>query len=284
MGGLNLRDGYEFDPEAYAGEGGGILGMLNRYMQQQNQQQQGVDFGSTPNGAPEFGPEISFSPQGGLLGSLMSLQAEQSAYQPAAVIGGQAPPAWPNPNFRQLARLPNATLAQGMIGRSSLPGDQPNSAISQSGADPAAQPQRSLADRLQAYWDHPDPHGLIAMLKAASNGAAQAVQGSIDATSTPSTEEEAFRHNLGRELGPIGALKGASLQVLPAPGAATGVAGLIAKALIGRAASSVVAGISPLNPKPVASGEQPKGGPLGIVSGRPMPQWSVPPPIWGPRR
>jgi hypothetical protein len=46
-------------------------------------------------------------------------------------------------------------------------------------------PERSLFDRLQAYRANPDPHGLVAILKAASNGAAQAVQGSIDATKTP---------------------------------------------------------------------------------------------------
>lgn len=283
MGGLNFRDAYEFDPETYGGEGGGLAGMMQRYMQQQNQQQQGVDFGSSPSGVPNYNSGTSFSPQGGMFGRLLSLQAEQSAYQPAAEIGGQTASVWPDPNFRQLTRIPNATLAQGTIGRSSLPGDQLNSATSQYGADPAAQPQRSFADHLQAYWDHPDPHGLIATLKAARDGAVQAVQGSIDATSTPSTEEEAFRQNQGRELGPIGALKGASLQVLPTPGA-SGVARLVSKALIARAGSSAVAGISPLNQKPEAPREQPEGGLPGIVSGQPMPRWPFPPPIFGPRR
>jgi hypothetical protein len=89
MGGVNFRDGYEFDPETYDGEGGGLPGMLRRFMQQS--QQQGADFGLTPNGGPEYGPETAFSPQGGLLGRLLSLHAEQSRYQPISENGGQAP-------------------------------------------------------------------------------------------------------------------------------------------------------------------------------------------------
>jgi hypothetical protein len=109
MGAMNFRDAYEFDPETYGGEGGGLPGMLRRFMRQQSQQQQGVDFGSTPNGAPEYSPETSFSPQGGLLGRLLSLQTEQRGYQPIPGNNVQAQSAPRDPNFRQLARVPNGT-------------------------------------------------------------------------------------------------------------------------------------------------------------------------------
>ena len=112
MGSTSLRDAEEFDPQIYSGEGGGLLGMLQRYMQQQNQQQQGVDFGSPPSGLPNQNPDTTFSPQGGMLGRLLSLQAEQSAYQPNAENNGQAPSVPPDPNFRQLTRMPNAIPAE----------------------------------------------------------------------------------------------------------------------------------------------------------------------------
>lgn len=41
MGAINIRDGYEFDPETYA-SGGGLPGMLRRAMQDQSLQQQGL--------------------------------------------------------------------------------------------------------------------------------------------------------------------------------------------------------------------------------------------------
>jgi hypothetical protein len=108
---MNFRDAYEFEPETYSGEGGGIPGMLSRYLQQQSQQQ-GADVG-TPSGAPDFGPQTSFSTQGGLLGRLLSLQAEQSAYQPTSEVGSRATPLTPldtmDENFRQLTRLLKAT-------------------------------------------------------------------------------------------------------------------------------------------------------------------------------
>ncbi len=82
----------------------------------------------------------------------------------------------------------------------------------------AAPPARGFSDRLQDYWDNPHPQGLVAMLKAALNGIGEAVQGSIDATTTPSTEQEAFWQNRCREQGPVGALKGATLLTPLAPG------------------------------------------------------------------
>jgi len=284
MGGMNFRDAYEYDPETYGGEGDGLLGMLRRTMQEQNPQQQGVDFGSTPNAAPEYNLNSYGSPQGGLLGRLLALQAEQSRYQPAAGNSGQASPVPQDTNFRQLSRVPVANPPQSAIDPATLPDGQSNPAYSPSGSNLAARPERSLSDRLEAYWNHPDPHGLIAILKAAQNAEALAVQSSIDATSAPSTEEEAFRQNLGRELGPIAAFEAASLQGPLAPRTTSGLGRLFLDFLRNRAASTVVAGINPLSPKSDAPQEQPTGGPPGIVSGEPMPQWPFPPPIWGPRR
>jgi hypothetical protein len=98
MGGFNFRDAYEFDPETYGGERGGILGRLQAMMQQSPQQ--GTDFGSTPNGASESNPDGYGGPQGGLLGRLLALQAEQSAYQPISGNSGPGPSVPQNPNFR----------------------------------------------------------------------------------------------------------------------------------------------------------------------------------------
>lgn len=99
----------------------------------------------------------------------------------------------------------------------------------------AAQPTRGFSDRLQTYWDNPHPQGLVAMLKAALNGIGEAVQGSIAATTTPSTEQEAFWQNQGRDRGPIGALQAATLLTPLAPGAAGGrFAGPIVDALRNR--------------------------------------------------
>jgi hypothetical protein len=58
------------------------------------------------------------------------------------------------------------------------------------------QSQSSFPDRLQRYWEHPHPYGLIAMFKSALNSMDDAVNGSIAATGVPpSTEEEAYRYN-----------------------------------------------------------------------------------------
>ena len=98
-----FRDTYEFDPDSYGGEGGGLSGMLRRAMQQQ----QGPDFGSTPSAAPEYDPSGHDGPQGGLLGRFLALQAAQSRYQPAAESNGQMLSVPQDPNFRQLSRIPN---------------------------------------------------------------------------------------------------------------------------------------------------------------------------------
>jgi hypothetical protein len=102
------------------------------------------------------------------------------------------------------------------------------------------------------------------------------VQSSIDATSTPSTEEEAFRQNLGRELGPIGAFKAASLQAPLSPAKTSEAWRFLADLLVSRAASSAVAGINPLYPKSSAPQEHPIGGLPRNSNGYPMPQWPFP--------
>lgn len=73
------------------------------------------------------------------------------------------------------------------------------------------QPQQTFTDRLQRYWEHPHPYGLIAMLKSTIDSIDDAVNGSIVATGVPpSTEEEAFRYNQARDRGAIGAFQAAS--------------------------------------------------------------------------
>jgi hypothetical protein len=94
MGVLDFRDAYEFDPESYGGEGGGLPGMLRRYAQEY-----GIDLGPTASGAREYNPETPFSSQGDLGRRLLALHAEQSQYQPVVGNGGQPPFAPQNPNF-----------------------------------------------------------------------------------------------------------------------------------------------------------------------------------------
>lgn len=73
------------------------------------------------------------------------------------------------------------------------------------------QPQRTFPSRLQRYWEHPHPYGLIAMLKSTLDSIDDAVNGSIAATGvSPSTEEEAYRYNQARDRGEIGAFRAAA--------------------------------------------------------------------------
>jgi uncharacterized membrane protein YgcG len=94
--------------------------------------------------------------------------------------------------------------------------------------EPKPQPQQqpSFSSWLQEYWKQPHPHGLVAMLKATLNSIPDAVNGSIAATGAPpSTEEEAYRYNLARERGVIGAFRAASTlgpSVPQSVGAASG--------------------------------------------------------------
>ncbi|MES2192914.1 MAG: hypothetical protein V4517_00740 [Pseudomonadota bacterium] len=153
----------------------------------------------------------------------------------------------------------------------------------QSRYQPIPEPKRLLADHLQTFWDRPHPHGLVGLLKAGSDGVVQAVQSSIDATGTPLTEEEAFRQNQGRDFGPAGAFRAASSWGSLTPAGTSGY-GFLGDLLLSRAGSSIVSGTNPLNPKPAVPQKGPSEGLSGIVSGKPMPPWPFPPPIFGPRR
>jgi len=179
MGGRNFRDAYEYDPETYANEGGGLPGMLRRAMMLESQPQ-GVDFGSTPNGAREYNPETSFSLQGGLLGRLLSLQAEQSRYHPFVENGGQPPSMPRDSNFGQLSRVPNGTPQQ-MPG-SPAPQAEASSRQTQAKyeADQAQQARDAAASRLargvrslaRAEAPPPDP---IDIAKSSGIGLAKGV-------------------------------------------------------------------------------------------------------------
>src|SRR5258708_7658495 len=138
MGGINFRDAYEFDPDTY---GGGLPGMLRRAMQQQ-----GSDFGSTPNTTPEYNSSIYDGPQGGLLGRFLALQAEQSSHQPVASDNGQIPSMSQNP--RQFSRVPSG--ASSPMPGSPVPQavDSASQAQAQYEADQVQQAREAAAGRL----------------------------------------------------------------------------------------------------------------------------------------
>ncbi len=129
MGGVNFRDAYEFDPETYGGEGGGLLGRLLSLQAEQDPYQtipgnselapsvpQNPNFSQTPQTRITIRPFDAYSQrdseipggQSGLLGRLLTLQAEQSRYQPVPETGGRVPSAPQNPNFWQASRNPNS--------------------------------------------------------------------------------------------------------------------------------------------------------------------------------
>jgi hypothetical protein len=162
MAGLSVRDAYEFDPETYGGEGGGIADIIRRHLQS-GSQQPGTEFASAPSGTPDFSPETSFSAQGGLLGRLLSLRAEQSQYQPTSDDNDRATFVSTDPNFRQLARIPNSLQPM------PLPAPQPQASAShmqaQDEADQAQLARDAAAARLvrgvrsvrRAEAPEPDP-------------------------------------------------------------------------------------------------------------------------------
>jgi hypothetical protein len=255
MGRINFRNPYEFDPYGVDGAGG-LLGMLQAMMHQAQAEAasglnprvpgdgrptapQTPDYGPTPPTRFTVRPLDAYLPmdtetdaaENGLLDRLLALQAEQSRYQPTAENSGQMPSVPLDPNFRQLSRAPFAMQPQGAIGSFNRAEDQSSRPYSSVGGravdlphtsqgDKAAQSDHSFSERVQSYWDHPHPYGLVSMLKGALNNIEQAVQGSIDATSVPSTEEDAFRQNQGRERGPIGAWNAVSLLAPMFPGGA----------------------------------------------------------------
>ena len=220
--------------------------------------------------AYEFEPETYDSKGEGLLGRLEAM-TQQGQIQPNAA-SGSAPNGSPeyDPGYY-------GNQQGGLLGRLlALQAEQ-----SRYQASPES--RRSLIDRLLAFWDRPHPHGLVRFLKSGSDGIVQAVQGSIDATGMPLTEEEAFRQNQGRESGPVGAIKAVS-SLGPLTPAGTSGYGFLGDLALSRAGSSIVAGTHPLSPKPAVPQKWPAEGLPGIVSGKPMPPWPFPPPIFGPRR
>jgi hypothetical protein len=124
----------------------GAYELLRRAMQQHDLQQQGSDFGSTPNGAPEDGSESYGSPQGGLLGRLLALQAERSGQQPFAESNGQPPTDWQSSDYGDTPKTRITVRPQSAIGPSDLPGDEPEPANAPFGVDLAAQPNGPIAN------------------------------------------------------------------------------------------------------------------------------------------
>lgn len=77
--------------------------------------------------------------------------------------------------------------------------------------EPKPPPQQSFSDWWQGYWQNPHPQGVVAMMKRSLNAVPDMVNASIAATgAAPLTEEEAFRYNLARDRGIIGAFGAAS--------------------------------------------------------------------------
>jgi hypothetical protein len=168
---------------------GGLPGMLRRAMMLQSQQQ-GGNFGSTPDGAREYNPETSFSPQGGLLGRLLSLQAEQSRYQPFVEDSGQPR----DPNFRQLSQVPDVApspIPSAPVSRAEVVAPQ-----TQYEADQAQQAREAAAARLargvrspaRTEGPPPDP---IDIAKSAGVGLAN---GAINAAGLPGAVLTGFGH------------------------------------------------------------------------------------------
>ena len=59
-----------------------------------------------------------------------------------------------------------------------------------------------IIQRFPDYWDHPDPHGLVAVVKDALNGIVNSVNAANILTGPPpSTEEEAFQWNYAHDHG-----------------------------------------------------------------------------------
>ncbi len=105
----------------------GAYELVRRAMQQNALQQQGADSDPAPFGAPEYDPDGYGSLQGGLLGRLLALQAEQKPYQPLADNSQAAPSVSPDPNFRQLSRVPAAVRPNRGINGFNTSDDQSNS-------------------------------------------------------------------------------------------------------------------------------------------------------------
>jgi hypothetical protein len=272
-------------PESYLDQGGGLLGMLLRGMQQG---QPSADPSLASNGAPDVDSGNYGTPQGGLLGRFATLQARQN--QLFAGSNGLLPSESANPDIRKLTRVFTTTPRQVANDPSDRSDDQSNSSYSSSAdrnssalpvgarqGEQAAQPDQSFSDQLQAYWDHPHPYGMVAAVKRILNGMALAVQSSIDATRVPLTEEDVFRQDWSREHGPIAAWEALSGLRSMTP---RGVGGILGRPLITSREPSPQAAIGDktatprsvvtLNPAPAAP--QTSGGLFSPYSGkRPLP-------------
>ncbi len=157
-------------PASNVGQGGGLLGMLLRGMQQERDQP-GVDLSLASDGVPEVPYANYDSPQDGLQGSLATPQAQQSRYQSFA-RNDELPLSEPrNPNFRQLARITvagrpprevapdwlanNLSLDTGATSQASAPNTRPQAirlASSNSNLSPESQSPSALADGLAPVW------------------------------------------------------------------------------------------------------------------------------------
>jgi hypothetical protein len=124
----------------------GAYELLRRAMQQYDPQQQGADFGETPNAAPQDSSESYGSPQGGLLGRLLSLQAEQGQYQPLAGSNGQTPTDWQTPDAGQAPRARLVVRPHRAPGAYDPPDGESEPDYSPYGTDLAAQPNEPIAN------------------------------------------------------------------------------------------------------------------------------------------
>jgi hypothetical protein len=102
----------------------GVYELLQRAMQQNYLQQQGSGFCPMPNNAPGYDSDGYGNPQGGLLGRLLALDSQQIRYQPLAENNRAAPAVPPDPNFRQLLRVPPADPMQDASGALNQPDDR----------------------------------------------------------------------------------------------------------------------------------------------------------------
>jgi hypothetical protein len=135
-------------PEGYLGQGGGLLGMLLRGMQQDRNQPE-VDSRLASNGTPEVDFSGYSNPQGGVLGRLAALQPQQSPSQQSMGSTGLALSDPRNPNFRQLSRVPVAAWSQREISSDRAASDlgRSNGAPSQAPVANTSAPEIKLASR-----------------------------------------------------------------------------------------------------------------------------------------
>ena len=115
-------------PENYLDQGGGLLGILLRGMQQ-DRDQPNVASRLASNVSPEIGSDSFSNPQSDLIGRLAAMRTEPTSAQPS-MARDQLPLSDPrNPNFRQLSRAPMAIGASQMSGGLGAYGEKPFASI-----------------------------------------------------------------------------------------------------------------------------------------------------------